>query len=52
MRHAMELLESSSLSISKIAENCGYENSAYFTKIFKMYHGISPSVYKKKKKND
>lgn len=47
MRHALDLLDNSTLTISQIAEKCGYENTAYFAKIFRKYHNVSPRDYRK-----
>lgn len=48
MKHAEQLLKrSDSPSISEIALNCGYNDSNYFSKIFKSVHGVAPLKYKK-----
>ncbi len=47
---AMELLESSALTIKEISTMCGYEDFNFFTKVFKKYTGISPMKYRKKPK--
>lgn len=49
MNHAIELLNSTSLNIKTIAENVGYENEAYFTRVFKNYFKVNPSIYRKNK---
>jgi len=46
---AERLLSSSALSITQIALETGFSNSAYFTKIFKEQRGITPSQYRCKK---
>ena len=46
-----ELLQSSSLSIQNIACSCGYSNSFSFSKAFRKVNGLSPSEYRKQKKN-
>lgn len=48
IRHAQELLETSRLSITEIAEAVGYESVTYFEKIFRRYIEISPLKYRKK----
>lgn len=50
MQHALEFLNDSANTVSRAAELCGYENTAYFTKIFKKYHGITPREYRKQQK--
>ena len=47
IREAASLLLSSDLSISEIAEKCGYEDSNYFGDCFKKIKGISPREYRK-----
>lgn len=51
-----QLLLDNSLSISMVAQLCGFSNSNYFAKVFKNEVGISPSEYIKTKnkrfKND
>jgi len=44
---ASNLLSSTALSCSEIAENCGFSNSAQFSKMFKEKYNISPRQYRK-----
>lgn len=44
---ACDWLTHSGLSISEIAARLGYDNFAYFSKIFKKYTGLTPSAYRK-----
>jgi len=44
---AANMLSSSSLSCSEIAEKCGFSNSAQFSKMFKEKYNISPIQYRK-----
>ena len=41
------LLRDTSLSVSQIAEKCGFENVYYFSNFFKRAVGLSPSGYRK-----
>lgn len=43
---AKRLLKSTDLKIYEIAQECGYSNSNYFTKVFKEVTGISPAEYR------
>lgn len=43
---AQKLLISSDLSITDIADECGYESLTYFEKVFKTYREISPLKYR------
>jgi YesN/AraC family two-component response regulator len=43
---AKELLESTDLSINRVADSVGYGNYSYFTKIFKRETGLTPSEYR------
>lgn len=47
IQKAKELLEDEALSIEQIAEQIGYNDYFYFTKVFKKNMGISPSKYRK-----
>lgn len=47
MRMAMEMLETSSLSIKEISATCGYNNFNFFARAFKKFTGLSPTEYKK-----
>ncbi len=49
MRKACELLSFSGLTITEIAENVGYTNPLYFSRLFKKNIGLSPSKYRKQK---
>lgn len=48
----IELLTSTSLSVSAVAEKCGYENDSYFMRQFKKYKDCTPSEYRKKAANN
>lgn len=41
------MLETSDYTIAQIAENVGYENALYFSRIFHKQTGISPKEYRK-----
>lgn len=44
---AQELLSSGNYTVSEAALECGFENMSYFTRTFKSYSGILPSLVKK-----
>lgn len=46
MQKARELLKVHKLSITEIAIRCGYADSNYFSRIFKKYNGVTPTVYR------
>lgn len=48
MEDAKKLLLKEQLSIEEVAEQVGYHDYFYFTKVFKKYEGISPSVFRRK----
>lgn len=48
IREAELLLESTDLSMGQIAERCGFSGSNYFGDVFRRWHGISPSEYKRR----
>ena len=43
---ACSLLKETSLSISAVAYSVGFDNNLYFSKVFKKYRKVSPSVYR------
>jgi two-component system, response regulator YesN len=47
IQRAKELLISTTLPISEIAEEVGYKTAKYFIKMFKEMEGITPSAYRK-----
>jgi Response regulator containing CheY-like receiver domain and AraC-type DNA-binding domain len=46
IQHACELLRTSSLEISEVAERAGYQDYFYFAKLFKKVMGLTPSDYR------
>lgn len=46
-RHAEDLLGQSTLSVQEIAEQCGFSDGNYFTRIFKRIRGVTPNEYRK-----
>ena len=50
IEHAKELLKSSYLSISEIAESLGYTSAAYFSSAFKREIGMPPVEYREGKR--
>lgn len=47
LRHASVMLTQSALSISQIAEKCGFTDSSMFAKSFRNHYGQTPSSYRK-----
>lgn len=45
MERAAKLLRSESHSVSEVALACGIEDLPYFSRLFKSYHGVSPSRF-------
>ena len=46
MNRARELLATTSKSIADISLECGFDNIAYFSYVFKRYSGITPSSFR------
>jgi AraC-like DNA-binding protein len=44
--HAQKLLSESDKTISEVAFECGYENTSYFNRQFKLCCNTSPSVFR------
>lgn len=52
MIYAKRLLRSTDLSTLQIAERIGYNSLSSFNHLFKKAYGVTPSEYRKKRKND
>ena len=48
LEHALELLNSTDFSIGEIAEECGFVNTSFFIKNFKMQYSVSPGKFRQK----
>lgn len=46
MERAAALLREGQLNVSEVGQALGYEESAYFSRVFRKYHGQSPSAFK------
>ena len=46
IEEARSLLDASSLSVTEIAEQCGFSDLYYFSKVFKEHLGVSPRKYR------
>jgi AraC-like DNA-binding protein len=46
MRRAGELLEETTLKIKEIAATLGYDDQFYFSRLFKLVHGVPPREYR------
>ncbi len=44
---SLKLLSTSAMSMQEIAENCGFSDANYYTRIFKKIHGSTPNEYRK-----
>lgn len=49
---ACGLLISSTMSVSEVAARIGYDNFAYFSKAFRKFTGLTPSVYRRGKQKE
>ena len=38
------------LTVAEVAENCGYSDALYFSRVFKKYYGCAPSEFAKRQK--
>lgn len=47
MRKAAELLLHSDEPVARVADRCGYPDPLAFTKMFRKYHGMSPTDYRR-----
>ena len=49
LKRAAQLLESSQLTISEVADRVGFSSSSYFSKCFKEQFGMLPTQYQEEK---
>lgn len=49
---AKNLLSDTELSIGAIAEQCGFSDAFYFSRIFKKHAGLSPSLYRRQTRTE
>ncbi len=49
--HAMDLLKQSNLNVSEIAHLVGYQDSSYFSDLFKKHNSVTPHEYRKVVRN-
>jgi AraC-like DNA-binding protein len=47
---ACSLLEDSSLNVSQVALECGFNDQSYFSKVFRRYAGITPKDYRSRQR--
>ncbi len=48
LEQACELLKFTGLTVGEISESVGFSDALYFSRLFKKYTDVSPSVYRKK----
>lgn len=48
--NAEKMLAETDCSVTEIAENCGFNNSNYFSMVFKKAKGVSPLTYRRQKR--
>lgn len=46
MEQAGDLLLHTGLTVGEVAENCGYNDGLYFSRLFKAYYGAAPSAFR------
>jgi AraC-like DNA-binding protein len=51
MNRAYQLLSNSTLNISEIAVECGYESVSSFSRAFRHYSGMTPGAYREKNRS-
>ncbi len=52
LNRSKELLKTSDNSISSIAFECGYNDPAYFSRVFKQEHNVTPQEWRVKYKEE
>lgn len=52
LKHALELLRSSSLNVSEVSYQVGFSSTSYFIKCFREYYGYSPGTVGKRDESE
>ena len=52
MMHARELLLTSDMPIVDVAVKCGFDDTSYFSRVFRNYHSKTPSEVRKEERKD
>ena len=52
LRAAEALLTDTDMTIGAVSDTCGFSGSNYFSDVFRRYHGISPSQYRLKSRQN
>ena len=52
MMHARELLLTSDMPIVDVAVKCGFDDTSYFSRVFRNYHSKTPSDVRKEERKD
>ena len=47
VRHGAELLSMSGLPVRVVARRVGYRQPAHFAKVFRAYHGVAPTTFRR-----
>lgn len=47
IEQAAYLLDSTDLPVTEVGNRCGFDESSYFTKVFKKYKGVTPLFYRR-----
>lgn len=50
LEKAVAWMKNSNLTVSEIAQRCGYQNESYFFRVFKEKYGITPRQYEKQQR--
>jgi len=48
IKRAAEIINETDAKVAEVAEQVGYGDVKYFTKLFKQYTGMTPSEYRRK----
>ena len=51
LSYAADLLENTEMSVSLIAEKCGYDSDSYFMRQFRKHKGCTPTEYRRRKQS-
>ena len=50
MRYALRKLQIENITIKEVAAACGFDDPSYFCKVFRKHYGVTPALFRGKKK--
>lgn len=52
LRHAVQLLNRTDLSVAQIGTDCGFDDMSYFARVFRSEYGCTPTAWREQHRNE